>query len=72
MDWPNLFAIKRFCYIEVLFHILCYFWGKEYICYTKDFVKWIEVCYIKVSPYCSWKIFRCYLILHKKKKEDKN
>ena len=28
-DWQNPFAIKRFRYIEVLFHIFYYFWDKE-------------------------------------------
>ena len=28
-DWQNLFAIKRFRYIEVLFHIFYYYGGKE-------------------------------------------
>ena len=28
-DWQNLFAIKRFRYIKVLFHMLYYYWGKE-------------------------------------------
>jgi len=26
-DWRNVFAITRFCYIEVIFHIFCYYWG---------------------------------------------
>ena len=28
-DWQNPFAITRFRYIEVLFHIFYYFWDKE-------------------------------------------
>ena len=28
-DWQILFAITRFRYIEVLFHIFYYYWGKE-------------------------------------------
>ena len=28
-DWQNMFAIPRFRYIEVLFHIFYYYWGKE-------------------------------------------
>ena len=28
-DWQKFFAIKRFRYIEVLFHIFHYYWGKE-------------------------------------------
>ena len=27
--WQNLFAIMRFCYIEVLFHVFYYYWGKQ-------------------------------------------
>ena len=37
-DWHNLFAIKRFRYIKVLFHIFYYYWGKEIVRYTEDFV----------------------------------
>ena len=28
-DWENLFAIRRFRYFEVIFHIFYYYWGKE-------------------------------------------
>ena len=28
-EWQNLFAITRFCYIEVLFHLFYYYQGKE-------------------------------------------
>ena len=28
-DWQKLFAKTRFRYIEVLFHILYYYWGNE-------------------------------------------
>ena len=28
-DWQDLFAATRFRYIEVLFHIFCYYCGKE-------------------------------------------
>ena len=28
-DWQNVFAITRFRYIKVLFHIFYYYWGKE-------------------------------------------
>ena len=28
-DWQYMFAITRFCYIEVLFHIFYQYWGKE-------------------------------------------
>ena len=49
-DWQNLFAVMRFPYCEVLFHILDYCWSKENrllyrgLCY-------IEVCYIEVPLY---------------------
>ena len=38
----NLFAITRFSYNKVLFHIFYYYWGKENIIvhYTEDFVLW--------------------------------
>ncbi len=29
-DWQNMFAISRFRYIEVLFHIFCYYWDEKY------------------------------------------
>ena len=40
MDWQNLFAITRFRYIEVLFHIFYYYQGKgnRVFFYTDDFV----------------------------------
>ena len=28
-DGQNLFAMKRCCYIEILFHIFYFYWGKE-------------------------------------------
>ena len=28
-DWQNLFAITRFRYIEALFYILYYYWGRK-------------------------------------------
>ena len=36
-DWQNVFAITRFRYIKVLFHMFYYYWGEENVCYTKDF-----------------------------------
>ena len=50
-DWQNLFAVTRFCDIEVLFHMFYYYWawGKENrllyrgLCY-------VEVCYMEVPP----------------------
>ena len=35
-DWQNLFAITRFCYIEVLFHVLLLLGVKKIVCYTED------------------------------------
>ena len=42
-DWQNLYAITGFCYIEVLFRIFYYCWGKKkknvrYFRFTKDVV----------------------------------
>ena len=28
-DWQNLFAKTRFRYVEILFHIFSYYWGKK-------------------------------------------
>ena len=28
-DWKNLFAMMTFPYVQVLFHIFYYYWGKE-------------------------------------------
>ena len=28
-DWQNLFALRRFRFIECLFHLFCYYWDKE-------------------------------------------
>ena len=53
-DWQNLFAILRFCYIEVLFHMFYYYWGEE-----NHLLHWglryIEVHYIEISRFhCIW------------------
>ena len=49
-DWQNLFALPRFCYVEVVFHIFYYWWGKK-----SHWLYWghrhIEVHYIKTPPY---------------------
>ena len=31
-DWQNtcMFAITRYCYCDVLFHVFYYYWGKKY------------------------------------------
>ena len=41
-DWQNVFAIKRFRYIEVLFHMFYYYWGKE----NRSLYRWLR--YIEV------------------------
>ena len=51
-DWQNVFAITRFRYIEVLFHIFYYYWGKQ----LQDRalyrgLRYMEVRYIKVPLY---------------------
>ena len=28
-DWQNLFALRRFRFIDCLFHLFCYYWDKE-------------------------------------------
>ena len=35
-DWQNLFTITRFRYIDVLFHIFYYYWGKKLVCFTEN------------------------------------
>ena len=49
-DWQNLFAIPRFRYIEVIFHIFYFYWGKENRSLYRG-LRDIEVRYIKVSLY---------------------
>ena len=36
-DWQNLFPIKRFHYIKVLFHYFITTVSKIIVCYTEDF-----------------------------------
>ena len=50
MDWQNLFAIKRFHYIKVLFHMFYDYWGKEN-CSLYQGLRYIEVHYIEVPLY---------------------
>ena len=54
-DWQNLFATTRFRYIEVLFHIFYFDWGKENrsLCRGLRYieVRYIEVRYIEVPLY---------------------
>ena len=52
----NVLAIPRFRYIEVLFHIFYYYWGKE-DCSLYPGLCYIEVRYIKVPQYTLKKLF---------------
>ena len=48
-DWQNVSAIKKFHYIEVIFHTFYSCWGEEN-CSLYQRVCYVEVCYIeKVS-----------------------
>ena len=47
-DWQNLFAIKRFRYMEILFHMFYCYWGKENRSLYRG-LRYIEVRYIMVS-----------------------
>ena len=49
-EGKNIFAAMKFCYIEVLFHIFYYYWGKEN-CLLHRGLRYIEVCYINVPLY---------------------
>ena len=46
-DCQNVFAIMRFRYIEVLFHIFYYYWGQENRSLYRG-LRYIEVRYIEV------------------------
>ena len=46
----NWFAVMKFRYIEVLFHLFYYFWGKENLSLYRR-PRYIEVRYIDVSLY---------------------
>ena len=47
-DWQNLFAIKRFRYMEILFRMFYCYWGKENRSLYRG-LRYIEVRYIMVS-----------------------
>ena len=47
----NMLAIKRFHYIEVLFHILHYSWNKIIVRYTEDIVHYRGFIFIMIPPY---------------------
>ena len=49
-DCQNLFALARFRYIEVLFHIFYYYWGKENRSLYRG-RRYIKVRYIEVPLY---------------------
>ena len=61
-DWQNLFAITRFRYIEALFHIFYYYWGrkKENRSLYRG-CRYIEVRYIEVPPYLKKETFICLI-----------
>ena len=50
IDWQHLFAITKFRYVEVLFHIFYYFWGKENRSLYRG-LRYIEVRFIRVPLY---------------------
>ena len=49
-DWQHLFAMKRFRYIEVLFHIFYCYWGEGNRSLYRG-LRYIEVRYIEVPLY---------------------
>ena len=46
-DWQNVFAIPRFRFFEVLFHISYYYWAKETLSLYRG-LRYIQVRYIEV------------------------
>ena len=64
-DWQNLFAITRFRYMEVLFHIFYCYWGKENRLLNRG-LRYIEFRYIEVSleyvHSCCFSLFFCPLL----------
>ena len=69
-DWQNLFALTRFRFFVCLFHLFCYYWGKEnrslyqgLCCPRRDFAQkaksrggtLVTCAYIRESTY-SWNI----------------
>ena len=47
----NTLAIKRFRFIEVLFHILHYSWNKIIVCYTEEIVHYRGFIFIMIPLY---------------------
>ena len=56
-DGQNLFAEARFRYIEVLFHLFYYYWGKEN-CFFYRVLRYIETRYIQVVYGSKWRLER--------------
>ena len=48
-DRENLWKKPRFCDVEVLFHIIYYYWGRQKLYFVISRTLLIEVCYIKFS-----------------------
>ena len=59
-EWQNAFAITRFCYIEVLFHISYYFWDKKDR-WSYRGLRYIKVRYIEVPLYVYY-IYVIYVV----------
>ena len=49
-DWQKVFAIPRFRFFEVLFHISYYYWAKETRSLYRG-LRYVEVRYIEVLLY---------------------
>ena len=58
-DWQNLFPITRFRYIEVLFRIFYYNWGKKkkIVCYTEDLCRELELYRLVISRLVELHVF---------------
>ena len=61
-DWQNLFARTRFRYIEVLFRLFCYYYGKENRS-SYGGLRYIEVRYIEVALYfrAKYRVFQKFV-----------
>ena len=63
-DWQNVFAIPRFRFFEVLFHISYYYWAKESLSLYRG-LRYIEARYIEVLLYtCPTHPHPIYIILN--------
>ena len=56
-DCQNLFALTRFRYIKVLFHIFYYYW--KIVRYTERGLRYTEVRYIEVPLYIDIQTRHC-------------